>query len=108
MNTKLLIIIFVSRKDSRKKGQTNYIKGSLYYHFSIGKEELLIACLKSLDEVITKDIKEIFDRYPNTQEATKAMIEKLIVNLETEGTITGYTFTSIVSEMASLSDPVSH
>jgi TetR/AcrR family transcriptional regulator, lmrAB and yxaGH operons repressor len=86
----------------------NISKGSLYHHFPNGKEELLIACLKSLDEVITKDIKEIFDRYPNTQEATKAMIEKLIINLETEGTITGYTFTSIVSEMASLSDPVSH
>lgn len=34
------------------------------------------------------------------------MIEKLIVNLETEGTITGYTFSSMVSEMATLSDPV--
>ena len=84
----------------------NVSKGALYHHFPNGKEELLIACLHSLKEVITKDIEEIFDRYPTTKEATNAMIEKLIVNFESEGTITGYTFSSIVSEMASLSDPV--
>ena len=84
----------------------NISKGSLYHHFPNGKEELLIACLQSLNEVITKDIEEIFERYPTTQEATQAMIEKLIVNLKREGTITGYTFSSIVSEMGSLSDPI--
>ena len=81
-------------------------KGSLYHHFPNGKEELLITCLQSLNEAITKDIEEIFEQYPTTQEATEAMISKLIVSFETEGTITGYTFSSIVSEMASLSDPV--
>jgi TetR/AcrR family transcriptional regulator, lmrAB and yxaGH operons repressor len=86
----------------------NISKGALYHHFPNGKEELLIACLQYLDEAITKDTKEIFERYPTTQEATKAMIEQLIVHLETEGTIAGYTFSSIVSEMAALSDPVRH
>ncbi|MFE4896062.1 hypothetical protein [Peribacillus butanolivorans] len=43
------------------------------------------------------DIVDIFERYPTTLEATNSMIEKLIVNLETEGTITGYTFSSMVS-----------
>ncbi|ALC87030.1 transcriptional regulator [Bacillus sp. FJAT-22090] len=81
-------------------------KGSLYHHFPNGKEELLIACLQSLNEEITKDIVDIFDRYPTTQEATIAMISKLIDSFETEGTLTGYTFSSMVSEMASLSDPV--
>ena len=84
----------------------NISKGSLYHHFPNGKEELLIACLQTLEETITKDIDQIFKRYQTTKEATKGMIEKLIVNFETEGTITGYTFSSIVSEMASLSDPV--
>ncbi|MEH7113973.1 TetR/AcrR family transcriptional regulator [Neobacillus niacini] len=84
----------------------NMSKGSLYHHFPNGKEELLIVCLQTLEDTITKDIEEIFERYPTTKEASKAMIEKLVVNFETEGTITGYTFSSIVSEMASLSDPV--
>ncbi|WP_373895817.1 TetR/AcrR family transcriptional regulator [Virgibacillus sp. CBA3643] len=84
----------------------NISKGSFYHHFPNGKEELLIACLQSLDEVITKDMEDMFDQYPTTQEATKVMIEKLIDKFEVEGTITGYTFSSIVSEMGSLSEPV--
>ena len=84
----------------------NISKGSLYHHFPNGKEELLIACLQSMSEVITIDIENIFNRYQTTQEATEAMIDKLIDNYDREGTIAGYTFTSIVSEMAALSDPV--
>ncbi|PFN99612.1 TetR family transcriptional regulator [Bacillus sp. AFS076308] len=84
----------------------NISKGSLYHHFPNGKEELLIACLKSMSESITTDIEDIFKRYQTTQEATLAMIEKLIENYNREGSISGYTFTSIVSELATLSDPV--
>jgi TetR/AcrR family transcriptional regulator, lmrAB and yxaGH operons repressor len=85
---------------------SNLTKGALYHHFPNGKEELLIACLQSMNEAITTDIKDIFNQYPTTQEATKKMIEKLIRDFDREGTITGYTFTSIVSEMASLSEPI--
>lgn len=84
----------------------NISKGALYHHFPNGKEELLIACLQALNEAITEDIEDIFERYPTTLEAMDAMIGKLIVHFETEGTLIGYTFSSIVSEMAALSDPV--
>lgn len=84
----------------------NITKGALYHHFPNGKEELLIACLQSLNEAITTDIESIFQQHLSTHEATHGMIEKLITNLETEGTITGYTFSSMVSEMASISEPV--
>lgn len=116
MDTKSLIIdnatILFQQKGYKGVGLSeilkvcNVTKGSLYHHFPNGKEELLIACLHSLNEVITMDIVDIFKRYPTTLEATNYMIEKLIVNLEREGTITGYTFSSMVSEMATLSDPV--
>ncbi|MEH7177585.1 TetR/AcrR family transcriptional regulator [Neobacillus vireti] len=84
----------------------NFSKGSLYHHFPNGKEELLIACLQSMSEGMTNDIEDIFERYPTTKEATAAMINKLIANFESEGTISAYTFSSIISEMALLSDPV--
>jgi TetR/AcrR family transcriptional regulator, lmrAB and yxaGH operons repressor len=84
----------------------NISKGSLYHHFPSGKEELLIACLQSLYEMITEEIEGIFDQYPTMQEAMNAMIDQLIVTFETEGTVKGYTFSSMVSEMGSLSDPV--
>jgi TetR/AcrR family transcriptional repressor of lmrAB and yxaGH operons len=84
----------------------NLSKGALYHHFPNGKEELLIACLQSLYEEITTDMEEIFRYYPSTQTATQAMIEKLVAQFDREGMITGYTFSSIVSEMGSLSEPV--
>ncbi|RDW20125.1 TetR/AcrR family transcriptional regulator [Oceanobacillus arenosus] len=116
MDTKSLIIDIATKlfqqKGYKGVGLTEIIKacdiskGSLYHHFPNGKEELLIACLQYLNEEITNDIVDIFNRYPTTQEATNAMISKLIDNFEMEGTLIGYTFSSMVSEMASLSDPV--
>ncbi|WP_010097173.1 TetR/AcrR family transcriptional regulator [Ornithinibacillus scapharcae] len=84
----------------------NLTKGALYYHFPNGKEELLIACLNTMNEAITKSIKEIFKKHQTTQEAAEAMIEKLVVDFNQKGTITGYTFSSIVSGMDSMSEPV--
>lgn len=84
----------------------NLSKGALYHHFPNGKEELLIACLHAMNEVITTDIEEIFQHYPSTQSATQAMIEKLVFQFDRDGMITGYTFSSIVSEVGSLSEPV--
>lgn len=81
-------------------------KGALYHHFPNGKEELLIACLESMNEAITTDIEDIFKRYSTTQEAAQGMIEKLVADFDQKGTVTGHTFISIVSEIASVSEPV--
>src|SRR5690606_1895493 len=48
----------------------------------------------------------IFDTYDTTRVALLAVLDKLIDAYDTEGTIVGYTFTSIVSEMGSLSENV--
>jgi TetR/AcrR family transcriptional repressor of lmrAB and yxaGH operons len=116
MDTKSLIIDIATTL-FQKKGylgvglneilkECNISKGSLYHHFPKGKEELLIACLHSLNEKITTHMKEIFQRYPTTQIATQVMIEKLIIQFEQEGMIIGYTISSMVSEMGSLSESV--
>jgi len=84
----------------------NTTKGALYHHFPNGKEELLITCLQSLNEAITTDIEAIFSRHLSTNDAIISMIDKLVHNFEKDGMITGYTFSSIVSEMATLSEPV--
>ncbi|MEC1522542.1 TetR/AcrR family transcriptional regulator [Neobacillus niacini] len=84
----------------------NISKGSFYHHFPDGKEELLIACLKSIDEKITTHITEIFNQYPTTKEAVRAMIDILVNDFEQEGRIVISTFTSIISEIGSLSESV--
>ncbi|WP_066254505.1 TetR/AcrR family transcriptional regulator [Neobacillus drentensis] len=115
MDTKLQIID-ISKSLFQQKGYKgvgiteilnacNISKGSFYHHFPNGKEELLITCLQSINETITTSIEFFFNHYPTTQEATHAMIDKLVADFEREGTIAAATFTSIVSEMGSLSDP---
>jgi TetR/AcrR family transcriptional regulator, lmrAB and yxaGH operons repressor len=116
MDTKSLIVDIATNLFQQKgyKGvglneilkECNITKGALYHHFPNGKEELLIACLQSMNIAITTSIEGIFRRYPTTLEASQAMLEKLVADFDREGTITGYTFTSIVSEMASLSESI--
>lgn len=84
----------------------NITKGALYHHFPNGKEELLITCLHALNNDITTHIKAIFSQHSSTQEALLSMIDALVYNFEKDGTLTGYTFSSIVSEMGTMSDPV--
>ena len=116
MDTKSLLIdtstILFQQKGYKSVGLNeilkacNVTKGALYHHFPNGKEELLITCLHALNEAITTDIEAIFSGHLSTKEATQSMIDKLIHHFETDGTITGYTFSSIVSEMATVSEPV--
>ena len=116
MDTKLLLIntatTLFQQKGYKSVGvceilkACNVTKGALYHHFPNGKEELLIACLHALNEAITTDIKAIFKGHLSTKEATHSMIDTLIHDLEANGTISGYTFSSIVSEMATVSEPV--
>lgn len=84
----------------------NVTKGALYHHFPNGKDELLVTCLHALKEDITTDIEVIFSKHPSTENAIISMIDTLIRSFEKDGTITGYTFSSIVSEMATMSEPV--
>lgn len=81
-------------------------KGALYHHFPNGKDELLITCLHALKKDITTDIEVIFSKHSSTEDAIISMIDKLIASFEKDGTITGYTFSSIVSEMATMSEPI--
>jgi len=84
----------------------NITKGGLYHHFPNGKEELLISCLDAMNKEITTDIEDIFKQYSSTKEAFHILLENLANKFDQEGTITGYTFSSIVSEMALLSEAV--
>ncbi|MBM4762925.1 TetR/AcrR family transcriptional regulator [Bacillus sp. B15-48] len=116
MDTKSLIIenakILFQQKGYNGVGLNEILKiskvtkGSLYHHFPNGKEELLIACLQSMSDTITSNIERIFNQYETIQEASQAMIDMIIADFERDGTITGYTITSIVSEMGSLSESV--
>ncbi|MDZ5605542.1 TetR family transcriptional regulator [Bacillus pseudomycoides] len=69
METKSLIIDITTKLFQQKgyKGvglneilrACNITKGALYHHFPNGKEELLIACLQSLNEAITQTSQQV-------------------------------------------------
>ncbi|MBQ0141114.1 MAG: TetR/AcrR family transcriptional regulator [Kurthia sp.] len=84
----------------------NLSKGAFYHHFPKGKEELLITCLYTMNETITNDMKAIFSRHETTVEAIESMLIEVINQYERDEMIIGYTFSSIVSEMGSLSEAV--
>ena len=116
MDTKSLLIdtatTLFQQKGYKNVGVTeilkacNVTKGALYHHFPNGKEELLITCLHGLNKVITTDIETIFSEHLLTKDAVHSMIDKLVHNFDQTGTIIGYTFSSIISEMATMSEPV--
>ncbi|GEK32981.1 TetR/AcrR family transcriptional regulator [Kurthia sibirica] len=81
-------------------------KGAFYHHFPAGKEELLITCLRTMNKMITNDMKKIFAQYDTTTEAIDNMLSELIRQYERDKVIIGYTFNSIVSEMGSVSEVV--
>lgn len=81
-------------------------KGAFYHHFPAGKEELLITCLKNINEIITVDIKKIFAQYHTTSDAIVGILNELIRQYDHDKVIIGYTFNSIVSEMGSVSEDV--
>ncbi|QUG40351.1 TetR/AcrR family transcriptional regulator [Psychrobacillus sp. INOP01] len=116
MDTKSLLIetatILFQQKGYKTVGLNEILKackvtkGALYHHFPNGKDELLITCLHALKEEITTDIEAIFSKHLSTKDAIISMIDTLISSFEKDGTITGYTFSSIVSEMSTMSEPV--
>lgn len=86
--------------------ECNCSRGAFYHHFPLGKEQLLLTCLSTLKNFITEDCAQIFNSHDSTIAAVKAIIAKLILDYKANGTIVGYTFTSIVSEMGAVSEEV--
>lgn len=110
-------IIEIATKLFQKKGymsvglneilQTcNISKGALYHYFPEGKEQLLITCLETLSQMISEDMEQIFHSSTSTRNALQSLLHKLIRSYDNEGTIAGYTFTSIVSEMGAVSENI--
>ena len=57
-------------------------KGSLYYYFSNGKEELALEAIKLASQFIQTKIRNALDRYSNPIEAIQYNIKCIIENLE--------------------------
>ncbi len=79
-------------------------KGSLYYHFPGGKEELAIEAVSYVGRIVLNRITENLAEIDDPAEAIKMFIRNIAVNVERSGYRAGGPITTIALETASGSD----
>jgi TetR/AcrR family transcriptional repressor of lmrAB and yxaGH operons len=73
-------------------------KGSLYYYFPNGKEELALEAIKLSSEVIEKRLKLTLNKYPNPIEAIQCVIKNIITDWEKDGKLKDISISLIALE----------
>lgn len=79
-------------------------KGSLYYHFPKGKEELALEAIKLAGEKMRKNISSTLDNFRDPVEAIVCNIDKLATTIDNEQKHTDITISLISLETYSTSD----
>lgn len=73
-------------------------KGSLYYYFPNGKEELALESIKLASEVIQSRLKLTLDKYSNPIEAIQCVIKNIIRDWEKDGKLKDISISLIALE----------
>lgn len=81
-------------------------KGSLYYHFPGGKEQLAIEAVNQMAVCIESEINRVMDRYEDVVEAFQAHIEEAVHNFDHYENHEGIHVGLIASETAFKSEPL--
>lgn len=79
-------------------------KGSLYYHFPGGKEELAAESISRVGEIVLQRITENLARIDDPAESIPTFIRNIAFNVERSGFKAGGPITTIALETASSSD----
>lgn len=79
-------------------------RGSLYYHFPKGKEQLAIEAIKQTKRNVTTFIKENLSKYDDASESIKYFILDSARRFEENNYFQGVPITALVLETASTSD----
>ena len=81
-------------------------KGSLYFHFPGGKEELAVAAMECTGEDLRRAIEAILSSSPQLGEALAALVDALAVGLASSGYQDGCPIATVTLEAASGSEAV--
>lgn len=79
-------------------------KGSLYYHFPGGKEELAVEAISRVGEIVLKRISDNLAKIDDPSEAIRSFIANIAVNVEQSGFRAGGPITTIAMETAATSE----
>jgi TetR/AcrR family transcriptional repressor of lmrAB and yxaGH operons len=81
-------------------------KGSLYYYFPNGKEELALEAIKLTSKSIQNRLKIVLDKYSNPIEAIQCIIKNIIEDLKKEGKLKDISISLIALETYLSSEPL--
>ncbi|PKG36514.1 MULTISPECIES: TetR/AcrR family transcriptional regulator [Psychrobacter] len=81
-------------------------KGSLYYYFPEGKEQLAIAAIDNTKKLVMEDIKHIFNKTSNLIDALQAYVYELSKVFGEGGDPIGSPIGTIAGEKHSTSEPI--
>jgi len=73
-------------------------KGSLYYYFPNGKEELALEAIKLASESIKAKLRIVLDKYSNPIEAFQTIIMNIMEDLKIESKLKGFSISLIALE----------
>jgi TetR/AcrR family transcriptional repressor of lmrAB and yxaGH operons len=76
-------------------------KGSLYYHFPGGKEELAIEAVNHVGKIVLQRIRENLEQIENPAESIQIFIKNIALNVKLSGFRAGGPITTIAMETAS-------
>jgi TetR/AcrR family transcriptional regulator, lmrAB and yxaGH operons repressor len=79
-------------------------KGSLYYHFPGGKEQLALEALRHVEAIVLERIQENLALIEEPSESIRRFIMSIALNVERSGFRTGGPITTIALETASTSE----
>jgi TetR/AcrR family transcriptional repressor of lmrAB and yxaGH operons len=79
-------------------------KGSLYYHFPGGKEELTAEALQHVGSLVEKRIRKHLSTSDDSANAIKIFVENIAFNVEQSGYRAGGPITTVAIETASTSE----
>lgn len=78
-------------------------KGSLYYHFPGGKEELAVEAVNHVGRIVLQRIRENLAQVTDSAESVSGFIKNIALNVELSGFRSGGPITTIAMETASTS-----
>ncbi|WP_413376083.1 TetR/AcrR family transcriptional regulator [Alkalihalobacillus sp. 1P02AB] len=86
--------------------ESNFPKGSLYYYFPGGKEELAIEAVKMTAEYVSKKIEMGLNKYDEPLEAIQKLIIDMGQSFQKNRSIEGVPIASVALESSLISEPL--
>ena len=81
-------------------------KGSLYYHFPDGKEQLAVEAVNKMAAQIEEDIKQVMNQYDHALDAFQAHVKQIAKHFDEDDLFEGLPIGLLAAETSLMSEPL--